>query len=408
MRPPHVPALVLVPTLVLALVATLGAASGGAGATEARRVDQSWSVPGSAWVTIDGRGYGHGHGMSQHGAEGAARQGLTAAQIVQFYYPGTRLGRVAGRITVLVSADTSDDVVVLARSGLRVRDTATGQVWVLPDNGATRWRLIVNRAGRVAVQHHRGSWRRWRLLSGEGEFVARGAPMTLALPSGTASYRGRLRAAAPSPGSRRRDTVNTVTMQAYLRGVVAREIPASWSPAAVQAQAIAARTYAAFERRTPRAGHYQVCDTTSCQVYGGAGTEHPSSDAAVRATRNRGLLAGGLPAFTQFHASSGGWTSAGSRPYLVSQRDPYDGYAGNPVHAWSTRVTDAALERAYPAIGNLVRLRVTGRFGGGDLGGRVGRLVLEGSRRSVTVSGDHLRSRLGLRSNWFTFRVARR
>ena len=47
----------------------------------------------------------------------------------------------------------------------------------------------------------------------------------------------------------------------------------------------------------------------------------------------------GEPAFTQCSASSGGWTVAGSRDYLVAQQDPYDGYDGNPVHSWSVTVT---------------------------------------------------------------------
>ncbi len=409
MRPDlRAPVLVATLALVASVAVTLAGSLAGAGPAEARRVNQSWGVPGKAWVTINGRGYGHGHGMSQHGAEGAARRGLSAVQIVRFYYPGLRVGSVGGRMKVLVTADTTDDVVVLPRRGLRVRDVASGRSWQLPRDGTKRWRLVVNGKGRTAVQAFRGRWRRHRILTGEGEFSARGAPVTLVTPSGTASYRGRLRAAAPSAGSRARDTVNDVGMRSYLRGVVPREIPASWSPAAVQAQAIAARTYAAFERMHPRASHYQVCDTTSCQVYAGAGAEHPASDAAIKAVGRRALLDGDQPAFTQFHSSSGGWTSAGSRPYLKAQRDPYDDHPGNSVHAWSRRVTDVAFERAFPAIGNLSRLRVTARTGGGDFGGRVGRVVVIGSRGRVAVSGSELRSRLGLRSDWFTFGVRRR
>ena len=101
---------------------------------------QGWSVPRSATVTIKGHGYGHGHGMSQYGARGAARQGLTATQIAEFYYPGTEWGKAAGRIRVLISADTTDDLVVLAADGLTLRSADGPQV--LPDNGATRWRVV--------------------------------------------------------------------------------------------------------------------------------------------------------------------------------------------------------------------------------------------------------------------------
>lgn len=80
-------------TIALGLVAALGTAvPGGADAAEGRRVDQSWGVPGSAWITIQGRGYGHGHGMSQHGAEGAARQGPVGRAYRALLLPGDPAG----------------------------------------------------------------------------------------------------------------------------------------------------------------------------------------------------------------------------------------------------------------------------------------------------------------------------
>ena len=71
-------------------------------------------------------------------------------------------------------------------------------------------------------------------------------------------------------------------------------------------------------------------------MYGGAGAEDPRSNAAVTATARQILTYDGKPAFTQFSSSSGGWTSAGSVPYLAAKADPYDDYDGNPVHAWTT------------------------------------------------------------------------
>src|SRR5690606_36180336 len=107
-------------------------------------------------------------------------------------------------------------------------------------------------------------------------------------------------------------------------------------------------------------------------------------------------------------SSSGGWTSAGSVPYLAAVEDPYDGWAGNPVHDWRTRVADTALERAWPRIGDLTGLTVTRRDGNGEWGGRVASLTVSGTKGRVTVSGDTFRSVLGLRSTWLTFRVTRR
>ena len=373
-------------------------------ASSATAVD-SWSVPRQAWITIKGHGYGHGHGMSQYGAEGAARQGLTYRQIANFYYPGTTWGTTRGPVRVQISADTTDDLVVLARDGLRVRDSRTGTVTPLPANGATRWRIMVNGAGEDRVAYLTDRWRLWRGLEGEGAFSAGGAPVTLVTPSGQRRYRGRLAAHAPTAGSRARNTINTLSLESYLKGVVPLEMPALWSRAAVQAQAVAARTYAAYER-AHRTG--PLCDTTSCQVYGGFDAEHPASNRAVEKTAHDALLHKGAPAFTQFSSSSGGWTSAGSVPYLRAKADPYDGWAGNPVHSWSTRVSDRVIESRWPAIGNLTRITVTQRDGNGEWGGRVGSVTLVGGRGRVTVSGDTLRAVLGLRSTWVTFVVKQR
>jgi SpoIID/LytB domain protein len=199
-----------------------------------------------------------------------------------------------------------------------------------------------------------------------------------------------------------------LSLEAYLRGVVPQEVPALWSPHAVAAQSVAARTYAAFERSHPRAPHYDLCDTSHCQVYGGVDVEHPAATAAIQTTAGQGLLYRGRPAFTQFSASNGGWSSAGSQPYLVAQQDPYDGFDGNPVHTWRHTTDDRVIERAWPAIGDLTGIEVTTRDGNGEWGGRVQEMSFVGTKGRADVSGDDVRTRLGLRSEWFTFTVAAR
>jgi SpoIID/LytB domain protein len=240
-----------------------------------------------------------------------------------------------------------------------------------------------------------------RYLVGDGVFTAPSNVLTLVTPSGDKVLRGRLRAASPAKGSTDRDTVDVLSVESYVRGVVPAEIPASWSPAAVQAQAIAARTYALFERAANIHHYYELCDTAACQVFGGVDVEDPASDAAVKATAGQYLAYGGQPAFTQFSSSDGGWTSAGSFPYLPHQADPYDGTAGNPVHDWSVVANAGTLEKRYPKIGHLTGITVTAREGGGEWGGRARTVVLTGTTRSVTITGDDFRSALGLRSSWF-------
>ena len=194
-------------------------------------------------------------------------------------------------------------------------------------------------------------------------------------------------------------------LESYLRGVVPLEMPALWSPAAVRAQSVAARTYAAYERAHPRSSAFDVYDTTASQVYGGVGAEHSASDAAIRATRRKVLAADGAPAFTQFSSSNGGWSVRGTLPYQQARQDPYDDWSGNPVHDWSITVWDSTFESTWPSLGNLRRITVVRRDGNGDWGGRVTSLRLVGSRNTVTVSGDTMRSMLGLRSTWVTFRI---
>lgn len=368
----------------------------------------SWKVPKRATVTFVGHGYGHGKGLSQYGAEGAARQGLGHRKILSFYYPGTRNGTAKGSIRVRLTALTSGVLTVRARSGLRVTDLGAGTTRRLP-RPASHWRLRADAAGDTAVERRRnGTWRGWRTLSGPGQFSAGGAAVTAETPSGPRAYRGKLRLV---PGASGRDVVNVLGLDAYLRGVVPLEIPASWSPAAVRAQAVAARTYAAFERSAARQQNgrrYDTCDTTACQVYGGKTAEHPASNAAVAATEREIRTHGGAPAFTQFSASSGGWTAPGSQRYLRAKRDPYDGWSGNPVHDWKVKVTDRAIERKYPAIGNLRRIVVNSRDGHGQWGGRIQTVTLVGNRGKVRMSGDDLRWDFGLRSTYLTVRVARR
>lgn len=369
--------------------------------------DQSYWIPAGKTIRVNGHGYGHGHGMSQHGAQGAALAGLSYREIADFYYPGTTWGEVRGRVRVVVTADTSDDVVVSPAEGLAVRDLADGSTHVLPvGGGVSRWRIIAGANGSIVQMLTGGQWSRLRVrwnraLTGDAEFFA-ATPITLWTPSGARTYRGTLRSAGPVPGGATRDTVNVVRMDQYVMGVVPYEMPASWHAEAVRAQAVAARTYATWSRAQNPHRYYQICDTTACQVYSGTGGEDARSNAAVKATARRILLHQGRPAFTQFSASSGGWTAAGSVPYLTAKQDPYDGWSGNYNHSWSTTVDAGVLERKYPSLGRLERIRVTTRDGNGDWQGRVRVMVLDGSAGDVTISGDAFRWTFGLKSNWFS------
>ena len=247
-----------------------------------RTVSQSYTVPSNGVLKLTGHGYGHGHGMSQYGARGAARQGLTHRQILAFYYPGTAVSSIGRTIRVLITADTDNDVRVVPASGLRVRKMGGSPSYLLPTPArTTTWRLRTV-GGKTVLDYYNGSWHAYKpggkALSGAHEFYRPGSSVTLRVAGTTRAYRGVLRL----DGS---NTINALPLDDYVKGVVPREMPTSWETAAVRAQAVAARTYAAFDRAAHSTRSYHTCDTTSCQVYGGLAAEDSRGNAAVAATQ---------------------------------------------------------------------------------------------------------------------------
>ena len=157
-------------------------------------------------------------------------------------------------------------------------------------------------------------------------------------------------------------------------------------------------------------------DNATCQAFGGVSVEQPSTTAAVRATAGWILTYRGAPAVTMYSASSGGWTVASGAAYLSAHADDWDGWAANPQHSWSATLPAADVQRAFPAVGRLLRVRVTARNGGGQWGGRIKTVVLEGldakgAPTSVTTTGAAIYNLRpwptysdGLRSSWWNIR----
>jgi stage II sporulation protein D len=375
----------------------LGALGAGAVGTAgpASAAEPAVSPVGGAW-TVRGHGYGHGHGLSQWGAQSRAAAGQSAAQILDFYYPGTREATTGPR-TLRVGLTTWGGTAATLRSAGTeplVIDTSTRTV--APDQTLVLTRLGTSISGSALNADRSVAWTEvWSTtptVSGAGR-------VALVTPSGTGTvYEGVLRFPV---GTGPLTPVDVVDLEAYLRGVVPSESYSSWLPAALQAQAVAARSYV-LSTLAPT-GDWDTCDTTACQVYRGTAAEDPRGNAAVVATAHRILTYQGTAAFTQFSASNGGWSTVGSRPYLVAEADPYDGGVASSAHSWTLRLSAARIQAAYPGIGELQDLRVTRRDGNGQWGGRVESIVLDGKRADVTLSGDRFRSVFGLRSTWFAF-----
>jgi SpoIID/LytB domain protein len=199
-------------------------------------------------------------------------------------------------------------------------------------------------------------------------------------------------------------------LESYLRGVVPLESPTSWPLAALQAQAVAARSYTTYKLDHVAAGAaYDICDTTACQAYGGDDARNAHSDAAVGTTAGLVRTYAGRAILAEFSSSNGGWTTSGGVPYLPAKADPYDGAMPSTVHAWRATLPAAALERAYPKLGRLASVQVLTRDGRGEWGGRVVTVRLTGDRGTLLVPGRDVylaaawpTNRTGLRSSWWS------
>ncbi|MGZ0148409.1 SpoIID/LytB domain-containing protein [Kribbella sp. WER1] len=357
-------------------------------------------------TAITGRGFGHGRGLSQYGAQGAALAGKSVNQILDFYYPRTTTGKATGSIRVRISADTTDGVRVSVVNGLAVRSLATGKVYPLPKASTIdQWSIDPNGEHGTKLSSYDASTKKWTLyktFTGMAQFEG-AAVIGLILPSGAVRrYRGALRAIDVSGAHL--DTVNVLPLESYLRGVVPREAVTSWRPAALQAQAVAARTYSVYHRDRASGRAYDLCDTTSCQVYGGYDDEETSTNNAIAATAGQIRLYNGKPIIAEFSSSNGGATAAGDAAYQVTKVDGWDAYPrnGNPNVTW--RVTRSAAEmQAVFNVGSIRFVRVLKRTGVGPGGGRAVTVQAVGSRGSRVLTADQVRIRLHLRSAWISF-----
>jgi stage II sporulation protein D len=393
------------------------------GSMPAGAIAQRYPVRGLSTLSVIGHGYGHGRGMSQWGAYGAATAGLTYAQILAFYYTGTTLSAVADpSMRVLISADNDNSTKVIQSSGLSVCSSTRHRTALSSSSSVSSWRFVRS-GGALRLQWYSAGAYHYSKLSLPGTYAtftkstscdSYGATtMLLGLPSGAQQgIRGGIRAVLYGTGLR---TVGAMRMTSYLASVVPSEMPSGWATEALKAQSVAARSYAERYRQVSGgASHsWDICDTTACQVFHGTSAETPATNSAVAATAGRVLTYQGTLALTEFSANDGGWTTAGSSstPYLVAKADPYDGRVtaygswANP-HTWTDSISAASIQSRYPSIGTLVRLDVVARDGHGDFGGRTSSVLIQGNAGHATVSGSTFASLFGLKSIWWSVRYA--
>ncbi len=337
-----------------------------------------------SWV-VQGHGFGHGVGMSQYGAYGYAQHGKGYRFILAHYYSGTTIGTLPGPRIVRVLIETGGDV------GFSGATSACGKS--LSPGGAYEAR----RTGR-GVQLRTGGGRalancghRLR-ASGRGWVRIGGAP-----------YRGALEAVPGEGGSL--NAVNALPVDQYVKGVIPNESPASWPIAALEAQAVAARSYALADQ-VEGSGFDLYADTRS-QVYRGMGSEAASGNRAANLTRGQVAMYGGQVAETFFSACSGGYTESVQNvffgppiPYLVGVPDPYDGAC--PLHTWKKRFSEGQINSKLSGYlhGALKRVAITQH----GVSPRIVWAKLYGTGGVTKIRGDQLESALGAYSTWMSFR----
>ena len=337
-------------------------------------------------LDVVGHGWGHGRGMGQYGALGYASQyGWNYQQILSHFYGGTTLATtpVASLTVRLSELDGSTSVSVSAPQGSQL--------------------MVDGKAAGAAAT----------LTPGQSVTSSGGADVIVAGPWSNGTSREFAGKIAFQPGSAGQPSQvdNVVSLDQYVEGVVPRESPASWPLAALEAQAVAARSYALAYTGN---GAVPICDTPYCQVYGGdpaqygAGADVSNSNAAVTDTTGQVLECGtdsacgaaGAVALAEYSSSTGGYTAGGAFPAVP---DAGDSTPSNPYHDWSATLASSQVQSAFPSVGTLQSVTVISRNGDGDLGGRVEEMDLTGSAGSVKVSGSQFAAALGLNSNWFAF-----
>jgi len=147
--------------------------------------------------------------------------------------------------------------------------------------------------------------------------------------------------------------VNEVPLETYLRGVVPNEIGTNAPTAALESQAILARTYALRNLRRFAVDNYQLCADTHCQVYYGLSGATPKTDKAIAATRGMVLTYNNQLVDALYSSTTGGVTAFFSdvwngedRPYLRPVVDA-------PINFWNLSQQSLANEKNFRKFINM-------------------------------------------------------
>ena len=410
-----------------ALVLVLGTLSAGAASARTK-------------IIIEGRGWGHGIGMSQYGAYGRALRGDGSKQILEHYYSGAtvdtrqmghiRVGLQQGRSQIGVSSSPfspGGGLIVFKLKGHSGRLAKGG-----PD---ADFRVEPSKAGGMRI------YKNGNLVKKDGHraFGSTETPVVLKFEMHDSLVSVSDKPYKYAYGRMEFETYSSSTcdsfclrlvlvlsMQHYVYGL--GEVPSSWPASALQTQAIAGRTYA-FEKIQRLGQDRYPCD---CAVYDsvidqayigdakrtGSGAYWDDWRKAVDTTRGQVVEYKGDPIQALYSSSSGGHTENNENvwggtalPYLRGVSDKPDGVDANPNYRWSLEMRwqdfKSKVERSYP-IGELQRIDLPKPYG---VSGRItvvnpgvgGGVRIVGSKDTIRDSGWEFRSALSLKDTWFRF-----
>ncbi|MEM8806429.1 MAG: SpoIID/LytB domain-containing protein [Cyanobacteria bacterium P01_G01_bin.38] len=210
-------------------------------------------------------------------------------------------------------------------------------------------------------------------------------------------YRGRVLVLPTESGL---TAVNYVDLEHYLYSVVGSEMPASWPQESLQAQAVAARSYALYHQGRANNRLFDMGGSQAWQVYRGIDGEAPTTLAAVDATAGQVLTYAGNIIEAVFHSSSGGYTEnsedvwSRAVPYLKGVED-FDQDA--PTYQWQVAFSTDELSQRITGVGRIQNLEIMER----SASGRVKQMQVVGDTDARMMAGKDVRRALGLRSTKF-------
>jgi len=408
---------------------------------------------------IEGSGWGHGVGMSQYGAKARAAQGQSARTILEHYYAGAELTSASGnpaqdiRVQLLRTSSVRPTVAngqwrLVATGKLdavrsyrdpKTKKTLTQKSTVaagatLPGSSASSAATVTVAGGKLRVSYGEYvvtaqassagvtvQWQNTRAWTAMSPTADKNTVVSVPRAddgAGTVGYRHGVIELSVLGGQV--NVVNKLRLNdEYLYGLA--EMPSSWPDAALQAQAVAGRTYA-LKQMGPlkKACGCNVYDEVASQKYTGWNKENEGAtaqygkrwQAAVNATLER---TGSTPTSGQvitykgtlidavYFSSSGGATRSGqsvwgtATPYLVSVDD-----ALGEHRAWSTTASQAVMAKAFglDGRGGAGILKVTLKKNKDLTLASATATTLDG--RTVTVTGAQFRSVVPTTSAWVT------